>query len=371
MKIGETLISDIPADNQHLFITNDYFTQYMHLPNILYIQCILQDEIMLNHLGKYEQLFNLKNSIQKFKSQLICLNELKISINNYDKFIPKQIVDDYVNENFQAFRYIYETFEMPRDYDNLKDAYICSQYIAGNILKYNGRSVRVRYAPFTPFGRYGLKNESFNILSLDKSLRINLLPESNEFDFYEFDFNAFEIRTLLTILKIKQPSEDLYDLLHRSCPDGTSRQQFKKDLIVSLYSAKEMQSVLRPILISGKFYERYPIINEHVVNIFGKRMRTDRYHLLSRVLQSSAAYILFMQMMKVIKFITENNLKSKLSFSVHDSICISVHHDEKHFLNDFKNIITNVEIQCINYKDIMPVKIKTGKNYGKLFEIET
>ena len=373
IKIGETHFyeNNEQFNDDDLFITNQYHDEYFNKSNIIYIPCILQDEMIKNHLKNYEFLYRYTDAVAKFKHHLNSLSECKLSISVFNKFISKDIINDFLIENFESYRFIHENTLPPLDYEYLVYAYKCAEYMSKHFLKYNGRLVRVAYSPFMPFGRYGLKNESFNILSLDKSLRHNLVPANEGYKFLEFDFNAFEIRTLLAVSKIKQPEGDLYDLLHKSLNDNSTRDQFKKNLIVSLYSGKERETVLKPILDSRQFYKRYPIIDGNVVNIFGKKMQTDSYHLLSRVLQSSAAYILFKQMHSLISFIKEKSLKSRLAFCIHDSVCLEIHESELNYINDFKNIITNVSIEHLNYKEVFPVKTKIGENYGNLKQIET
>lgn len=372
IKIGKNyLLNDkiektLELNPNTFYISNILDTNNMFNDNIIYLPCILEDEYFQNHLSDYHRRSHFKSVSEKFKANLVSLSEMKMSINNVDKFVDPKLLMDFYNETFEAYKFILESNEIPKDYEYLKYAFIIAEYISTQSLLYNKKKVVINYNPFTQFGRFGLRNESFNILSLEKSKRYLLTPPSDEFEICEFDFNAFEIRVLLAVCGVKQPEGDLYDVLHHQSnfqyQKNQSRADFKKDLIVSIYSQKEYKTVLRPILEYGNMYKKYPIINDHVINVFGKKMKTDRYHLLSRILQSTAAYIFYKQIYTLMKYIHDNNLTSKLSFCIHDAISILLHKDEKSLKDTFKNILENIEID--EYKSTFPTKVKTGKNYG-------
>lgn len=320
--------------------------------------------------------FNKYNEYTKHKKKLIgsltTLSELKIKKIDYLKFINPDILKKYASVYTEAILYMLHTFEQPEDYIYLKYAYIISEYIKTNMLLYDDKCIKIQYNPFTQFGRFGLLANSFNILSFKKEDRIKLKPISNDYIFVEFDYNAFEIRTLFALLKIKQPIDDLYEVLYNTHKNSSlSRMQFKKMILQSLYSQHEETSILGSLLQKKNFYNLYPIINGKVKNIFGKLMDTDSFHLLSRILQSSAAYILYTQIFNVIRYINENNLKSVVSFCIHDSICLSLHKTEITHLQNIKDIIQKVNIPELNYISDFPVSIKTGTNYGEMIRYET
>lgn len=369
--IDDNIIENFTPKNEQFYLTNSFDLKNMFESNIIHIPCIIEDQYYINHLSSYENVYRFKSVLSKIKAQLSALKEAKIPSSNFDKFISKNLILEYYNECCNALKFIYNTKAVPEDYPHLVNAYLCAEYMSMNILKYKDKNVQVDYNPFTPFGRYGLNHNSFNILSLEKELRKNLKPESDEFIFCEYDYNAFEIRTSLALCKIKQPPGDLYEVLHKNDKENLSRQDFKKKLIVSIYSQREKETILYSILKNKHFYDMYPIINGSVTNIFGKKMSTDRYHLLSRILQSSAAYILYKNMFNLIRFMQEIKCKSKLSFCVHDSICLSIHKSEIYLIKSFLEILSKIQISELSYNDTFPMKVKTGENYGNLKQFET
>jgi hypothetical protein len=364
------ICEDESIDCNKKYITNIVTKESILNENIEYIQCLYQDDEFSKYIKNYSEkdiYFSLKD---KLKIQINSLIQLRIRGNDLNKFISKSLIIDYGTQLNKVLKFLSKQKEFAKDNQYLKYAFIISEYVSQNYLIYNQQRVKIKYNPFMQFGRFGSYSESFNILSLDKNLRHNLYPESVDYEFLEFDYNAFEIRTLLAVLKINQPPGDLYDLLHKKSNDQKTRAEFKAELITSIYSGKEKNTVLYLLMKQKNFYKLYPIINEKVMNVFGKEMQTDEFHLLSRILQSSAAYIIYMQMIKLLRFIVQNNLKSKISFCVYDSVCISLHKDEKCYIPEFRNILESVSIDEIDYHSTMPVKPKIGPNYGSLKEIE-
>lgn len=357
--------SGLNETDQFLAVFSDI--KHITQDNIVYIPVLLQDDQFLNHLKDYQKLNDLKNILGIFKSKLTALIDIKPNINDYHKFIDVYLLQQVYTALSKALMFLYETKSMPKDYQYLKYAYLISEYIASNTILFRDKKEKIRFNPFTAYGRFGLKSGSFNILSLMKEKRIYVKPENTDYIFCEFDFNAFEIRTLFALLKIKQPEDDLYEVLFSLEKNHNhSRFQYKQLILKSIYSQHEDITILGSLLKHKKFYSMYPIMDSKVTNIFGKVMDTDHFHLLSRILQSSAAYILYQQMYKLLCYIKQNNLKSKISFSIHDSICLSIHKSETDKIDIFKDIIENMTINELNYNDKFPVIVKTGTNYGEL-----
>lgn len=286
------------------------------------------------------------------------------------KFLPQLLLTEFNQELLQAMEFAYTAIPTPLDYQHLRYAYGVAEFISKIALKYNGSFKRVIYDPFpkTGYGRYGLKENSFEILSCSKQERGKIESISEDYILVEFDYNAFEIRTLLALCKIKQPQEDLYTLLS-SQQNKLSRDEFKKFMITKLYS-NNPDKILLNIIQKRKLKEKFPLKNGKVINIFGKILESDEYHYYSRLLQSTAAYILFQQMFKLISYIKLNNLKSNIAFCIHDSICMNVHSSEKQHILEFKKILSNVDIENLNYRDDFLIKTKQGIKYSGLEVIE-
>lgn len=376
LKIGNKYVYDNSVHNELerkdgvIYVSLYFERSFLFRNDILYLNCILKNRNIEDFIENSHLLFLFKTKSTNFKNKLKSILLCNIKRSDFFSFLEIDDVISYYEIYNTVVHFILKTIEIPKDYRYLKYAYICSELISENTLKFENNSVKIRYNPFTRFGRYSTHPDSFNILSLKKDKR-SLIQYSENYTYFEFDYNAFEIRTLFALLSINQPYEDLYEKLHKLCKDNLDRDHFKNDLISKLYSKNEDKTSLYKLLIDKKFYQKYQIINGKVENIFGKIMDCDTFHLLSRVLQSSSACILFSQMYKLFQYLISNKLKSKILFSIHDSICLAIHDKEIGIIKDIKNILEDVEISEINYKSKFLCKVKYGKSLGEMTVYET
>lgn len=359
--ISETL----PILEDNIYISVYFEKAFLFRDDILYLPCLIHSFNYHMYLTDYYNYNSFKTTYEKFKAELRSLYSCRIAQSNFMDFLNEKVLISFYKEYAEAILYLYDKHKDIKDYEYKAKAFILSEYIQSNKLTYENKSVKILFNPFTDYGRYGLNANSFNILSLSKEKRYKLTADKN-FEFFEFDYNAFEIRILLALLKINQPAGDLYEVLHNMSDDYRQRAQFKQFLISSIYSKNEDKTVLFKFMKGRGFYERYKIIDGFVTNVFGKKMDSDPYHLLSRILQSSAAYVLYQQMYNLLCFIESNKLKSKISFCIHDSVCLSVHKDELEFVSQFKEILSLVKIKELDYESSFEMKTKRGTDYGEM-----
>jgi hypothetical protein len=361
---------DLPPLENEKYISIYFEKSFLLRNDIVYLPCIIQGYDYTTKLGDYHNILLYKTVTQKFKNNIKSLYICKIKNQDILSFIDINDAKEYYKEVKSAIDYVVENNPLPKDYEYIKCAYVLSELIALNKIKYEEKYVNIKYNPFTNYGRFGTHPDSFNILSLKKDKRKYLTAEQ-DYTLFEFDYNAFEVRTLFAILGINQPEEDLYKKLHDASGDTRSRDEFKSSLLSCLFSQNESKTILHKVLQAKDFYGKYPIINGYVENIFGKKMDSDQYHLMSRILQSTSAYIMFAQMLKIALFLCLYKYKSKILFSIHDAVCIAIHKDETEIVELIKEIFTDVQIKSINYKSTFQCKIKCGKNYGEMSIYET
>lgn len=374
--IGNKYISDLgiteslPIIAGTIYLSMYFESSFLLRDDILYLPCLIRSYSYKMYLTDYCNYSAFKLLHEKFTAELRVLQTCKFPVTQFMDFLDQKNMWNFYTEYKQACLYLYEKYNAISDYEQLAKAFIVSEHIHENYLIYNNSPVKVSFNPFTDYGRYGLNAGSFNILSLSKERRYKLVAPK-DYMFFEFDFNAFEIRVLLAILKINQPKGDLYEFLHSMSYDFRQREQFKQFLISSIYSKNEHKTVLFKFLKARNFYQKYPLIDGSVRNIFGKKMDSDEYHLMSRILQSTAAYILYQQLFELMIYMHKNALKSKLSFCIHDSVCLLIHKDERHLIKEIENIISYVKIEKLDYASKFQMKIKNGYTYGDMKIYET
>jgi len=376
MMIGNKYISDwgitdtLPVIDNNIYISVYFEKSFLFREDILYLPCLINSYNYHIYLTGYYNFNSFKSCYEKFKAELRSLYVCRFNISDFTNFLNEKVILSFYKEYKEAILFLYEKFNFVEDYEHKAKAFIISEYISFGKLLYDDKYVKISFNPFTDYGRFGLNANSFNILSLAKDKRYKL-DADKDFEFFEYDYNAFEIRVLLALLKINQPKGDLYEVLHNMSNDYRQRSQFKQFLISSIYSKNEDKTVLYNFMKNREFYKQYQIVEGHVTNIFGKKMESDEYHILSRVLQSSAAYILYQQMYELAFFIETNKLKTRIAFCIHDSVCLMIHKDEHQYIDQFKQILATVNIKKLNYESFFELKIKRGKNYGEMKAYET
>lgn len=357
----ESLILDEPH------ITNACDFNHFSNDNLVYIQCLLGGKPLGSVLGDYPRRAILESLHKKMVPQYKAINTIGISLDVAHKFVPKRLFEDFNAELLEALEYASEIVPMPADYRHLHYAWSVSEMIFQTPLKHDGVLKYIHYNAHPPkgYGRYGLHDGSFGILSCSREERNKIEPISDEYVVVEFDFNAFEIRTLLALCKIDQPPGDLYSILHTK-QDHMTRAEFKQNLIASLYSNHPEKTPLDVIIRKRFLKERFPIKDGKITNIFGKTMESDPYHFFSRLLQSTAAYILFQQMFRLASYMNLFGHKSKIAFCIHDSVAMNVHKDELHHIETYEDILSDVSLPQLDYQQKFQMKTKQGKKYSEL-----
>ena len=124
--------------------------------------------------------------------------------------------------------------------------------------------------------------------------------------------------------------------------------------------------------------------NGYVETMFGRRRRLPDIRSKMQTLRSNAerqainapiqgtgSDLTMLSLIQITQWLKENNMKSKIIATVHDSIVFDVYTPELHVLAPtVKQIMENVHKPYI--KTIVPIKadLELGKNYGATFEVE-
>ena len=270
--------------------------------------------------------------------------------------VPRAFLRDYAKVKNAISKYVFIKHRKPENYDffislskiltdikyrklntdfaSLSDS--LHKFKARQFVKKNKHLNQIKYDMYkTKTGRLSTLSGSFPILTMDKSYRKILKPHNDWF--LEFDFNAMELRVMMSLLGKKQPVEDLHAWNAENVYRGAlSREGAKKRIFAWLYNPDSKD------LLSNRAYNRDDLLEKywdgtHVKTYFNKKIEAGNHHALNYIVQSTAADLFLRQMIKIAK--TLEGKKSYISFCMHDSLIMDFAEEDQFLLNDLKEEI--------------------------------
>jgi hypothetical protein len=348
----------------------------------LYCQGKSLDDVCPEHLkGRWEKI------VKRMKAYHNSFVEAKVSLmdNCFFDLIPQQYLLEFCDIKTQIIKHVFETREKPDNYDLMKDL--------GNVLLdiqkrklrlnlpflkdkfYNKRarelykdivnkkkSDQVFFDPFkTKTGRLAVKSGSFPILNLDRDFRNVIMPDNKAI--MELDYNAAEIRVLLALAEKEQPKEDIHqwnsDIL------GVSRDEAKRSVISWLYGSKtsdigkKLSEIYRRDEVLSNFYDPN---TETAKTPFGRQLNTDDFHALNHLVQSTAADMVFEQMVKLREFLEDKD--SFIKFCMHDSVVIDLAEGDLDCIEEIIKIFSNTRFGGIK------ANVSVGRHFGSMKKLK-
>jgi len=180
--------------------------------------------------------------------------------------------------------------------------------------------------------------------------------------FVELDFNAAELRTLLALSGVEQPTEDIHSWNVEHLYGGKlSREESKKRIFAWLYNPASKDRA------SASAYKRDHVVRQYfdgsqVTTAFDRTMPCDNHHALNYIIQSTTSDLFLRQMIKVDKAL--QGKKSFVSFSVHDSLVLDVDKEDRGMIEDLHGIFSETELGKFK------TNLKIGKNFGTMRNME-
>jgi len=345
----------------------------------LYLQGRTIDEICPSHLkDQWEEAKKYHNSyIKSFQ----CAKVKAADYCFYD-LVPESFLIQYFGTKCKIIEYVLSNFDKPSNYNFLLELRKLLLDIQNNRLnlkiselnnqmqKYKTRRFRekmtqipshVSYNLFgTITGRLTTKKQSFPMLTLDKDFRSIVVP-NNDF-FVEVDFNGAELRCLLALNDMEQPSEDIHAWNVENVYGGKiSRDDAKKRIFAWLYNLESQDH------LSNRVYSRDELLNkywdgESITNPFGRKIKCDKFHAINFLIQSTTSDIFLRRAIEVNKLL--KNRKSQITALIHDSMLIDFSQEDKCILPDLIKTFEATEL------GIFKVNKKIGLNFGNMMEIK-
>lgn len=314
--------------------------------------------------------------LKSFKKSKIDLSE-----NCFYDMVPQRFLLDFYSVKDAVCEHVFDSLEKPVNHDFLAKIsemvydISCQDFplnksaldrfaanpAALNLRKKIGPLNSVRYNMFgTVTGRLTTFKNSFPILTLDKKFR-NVVEPVNDL-LVEIDYNAAELRTLLGLSGITQPSGDIHTWnMQNIFPEAQSRDEAKKSIFSWLYNPESSNRM------AEKYYLREDLIKKYhdgqvVTTPMGRKVESTRRTALNYLIQSTSSDIFLNSAYGV--WSGMKDMKSSVRFLVHDSLLLDVCESEMAEVTRLIDVFSKTPL------GEYAVGVSIGKSYGNMRKIK-
>lgn len=313
----------------------------------------------------------MKAFIKSFITARVSLNE-----NCFYDLVPEKFLIEFCQVKNQICEHVFSNYQKPENYDYLVSLTKLIEEIKYSKLNINVKNLSMfksehrkfaqslnKVEHFCKFNIFGTKTgrlttepRSFPILTMRKDLRAVIEPRNDYF--VELDYNAAELRTLLSLSGKPQPLEDMHQWNVENVFDNKiTREDAKKRIFAWLYNPES-----RDPLCEGA-YDRESVVKKYstqgqVTTFFNKVIPSEERTALNYIIQSTCAENVLRQMIKVSNYLKGS--KSHVAFPVHDSIVIDLSLEDKNKLPEIIDAFSNTALGKFK------VNVAVGRNFGNL-----
>ena len=276
--------------------------------------------------------------------------------------IPENQLSKWFRIREQSLKKLYATIRRPFDYDILHKAHVLATEISHNKIAYENGLSRVRYNIFgSATGRFTTEKNSIPILNLKKEKRSSLRPGNDLF--LELDFNAAELRTLLSLSGREQPDIDIHEwnvenVFHRKI----SRAKAKQRVFAWLYNPEAIDKSLEKYYNREIFRDFFSEDKQILTTPYNRELPVEERKAQNYLLQSTTSDIVIENAYKVMKLLKDR--RSKIAFTLHDSIILDFAREDYGLVKDIKMAFETTRLGSFLSN------VKIGKNFGEMRELE-
>lgn len=310
------------------------------------------------------------------------LADISLEDNCFFDLVPERFLLEYCYVKDQITRSVFQDFSKPHNYEfqaELLEILGDMRYRPLNInaknlfpLLHNQRArhfykmlnttlISCKFNPFgTKTGRLTTEPRSFPILTMDRKFRCVVEP-TNDF-FIELDFNAAELRTLISLTGGKQPATDIHEWNAQNLYRGlVTREEAKKRIFAWLYNPKSNDYLSSRAFDRDSVRQKYSTQGQ-VRTFWGKVIPSEERTALNYIIQSTCAENVLRQMLRVNEYLKDK--ESFVAFPVHDSIILDLKFEERYLIPDIIKIFGDTALG--NFM----VNVRAGKDFGNLKKLK-
>jgi hypothetical protein len=177
--------------------------------------------------------------------------------------------------------------------------------------------------------------------------------------FLELDFNAAEIRTMLSLTGKEQPQGDIHEWHKQEIfKNEITRDEAKQRFFAWLYNPNSTALESSPYdkqALLGQYYRE-----ESIHTKFGRQAPCGPFHALNYLLQSHSSDNCLERVNKINVFLRDR--RSYVAFTIHDCVIIDLHQSDRTLIPQLKEIFEDTRLGQF------PSSCHIGKNLGELKE---
>ncbi len=317
----------------------------------------------------------LKAFIKSFNTSRVSLNE-----SCFFDLVPKKFLLEFCYTKDLICQHVFENYEKPHNYDYLLELTRVIEEIRYSRLKINKKNLSLyrgkhrkfiqklnSIEPYCKFNIWGTKTgrlttipKSFPILTMDKEFRSVIEPKNDYF--VELDFNAAELRTLLSLQGREQPAGDMHEWNMANVFEGkATREEAKKKIFAWLYNPDSRDSLCEHAYGRDSLVHKY-YSEGHVTTFFNKRIPSEKRTALNYIIQSTCAENVLRQMIKLSNYL--EGCRTNVAFPIHDSVVLDFSIEDRERLGEIVDLFSNTELGKFK------VNVSVGSNFGNLQKLE-
>jgi hypothetical protein len=367
---------DLPPDLTHTWSYSAFLSERDIEYAKLYCGGRTLDEVCPEYLtDEWERVRDkLKAFVKSFSTARVSLDD-----NCFFDLVPEKFLIEFCQVKNQICEYIFSNYDKPENYDYLVSLTKVAEEIKYRKLNINTRNLSLFRASHRKFaknlnkiehsckfnifgtktGRLTTQPRSFPILTMKKELRCAIEPHNDYF--VELDFNAAELRTLLSLQGKSQPEGDLHEWNVKNIfQDSITRDEAKKKIFAWLYNPESDDRRCTHAYNRESVVQKY-FTRGHVTTFWNKVIPSEERTALNYIIQSTCAENVLRQMIAVSNYL--KGCKSYVAFPVHDSIVLDLSREERKKLPEIIDIFSNTALGKFK------VNVSVGVNFGELTRI--
>ena len=301
-----------------------------------------------------------KNKIEA-QQKASCIAKVNLKEECFFNLIPEHQLTKWFKVRHRAMESLLKIVKKDQDYEILHKAHVLTENIARQNIQFGTNTGRVFYNIFgSATGRLTTKKGSIPILTLKKEQREMLRPQNDAF--VELDLNAAEIRMLLALSGREQPQGDIHEWILKTVFNSeVSRSQAKKELFAWLYNPSSSKNRFDQIFSRTIFRDFYFFENKVLTTPFGRKLTVEERKAQNYLLQSTTSDQVLENAYEIQKLLKDK--KSKIAFTLHDSIILDISKEDAIMLKEIKSIFEQTRWGKF------ASTCKIGRNFGNLKEL--